>query len=157
MRLFKALDVTNLLLPGGLIALLLFLYGKSVEECIAMFDVLAKRAFAPHVFQTSLFPRIFRDGKYNIAPLEQCLDEAYGRTQKMHDCPPTKRSGTKVAVTVTTTSDATLCLFSNYNANAERAGMFNFPQQSSLSDLAQATNTSILQIQDMMSLSVMRT
>lgn len=68
---------------------------------------------------------MLRDGKYGIAPLEQCLDEAYGRTQKMHDCPPTKQSGTKVAVTATTTSDATLCLFSNYNTNAERTGTAN--------------------------------
>jgi len=110
-------------LPGGLIVLLLSLFRKSVKECITMFDALAKRTFASHVFQTSLFPRVLRDGKYDIAPLEQCLDEAYGRTQKMHDCPPTRQSGTKVAVTVTTTSDATTCLFSNYNANTKRTGM----------------------------------
>jgi len=114
---------------GGLIVLLLFRLRRTIEDSISMFESLARYAFASSLVRLfffswifNLFTSFFSDSRYRVARLEKCLDQAYGGTQKVFDYPLSGQSDTKVAVTATTTSDSTLCLFSNYNANTQRTG-----------------------------------
>lgn len=64
------------------------------------------------------------DGQYSASLLEKTLKEAFG-PGPLFGPMPLGRSGMKVAVTATTISDATLCLFSNYN------GQIDYPANSS--------------------------
>jgi hypothetical protein len=114
--------------PGGLIVLLLFLGRRSVKHCISTFDKLAKRIFVPRnhsrrSFCTrihELFTSWLADSRYDPTVLEASLEEVYGTNCRMFDVAESGPSGTKVAVTATTISDATLCIFSNYNGAATR-------------------------------------
>ncbi|KAI9644431.1 hypothetical protein NHQ30_006452 [Ciborinia camelliae] len=58
------------------------------------------------------------DGQYSASLLVTALQEAYGRGS-LFGLMPFGRSGMKVAVTANTISDATLCLFSNYNGQED--------------------------------------
>jgi hypothetical protein len=103
---------------------------KPISECISEFTTLARHAFTSRfVSNRSLCSYIAstirswaRDGKYDASPLEACLRQAYGDERKMHDYPVAGISNAKVAVTATTISDASLCIFSNYKDNKSRNG-----------------------------------
>ena len=103
---------------------------KSVQETISVFISLAAYIFASRLVKLYCFTwmfnfvaSLFRDSRYKVKHVEECYDQVYGRTEKLFDYPSSGRSGTKIAVTATTTSDSTLCIFSNYLANEERKGM----------------------------------
>ncbi|KAI9768255.1 MAG: hypothetical protein M1840_005085 [Geoglossum simile] len=112
---------------GGLIVLLLFLGGRSIKHCISTFDRLAKRIFVSRKRSRgsfcSLIPYLFTswlaDSRYDATVLQACLKETYGEDRRMFGVIE-EPSGTKVAVTATTISDATLCIFSNYNGAGMR-------------------------------------
>lgn len=56
----------------------------------------------------------FTDGRYDATFLEDVLKKTLG-SRPLFDSVASRPSGMKIAVTATTISDATLCLFSNYN------------------------------------------
>jgi len=56
----------------------------------------------------------FADGRYDAKVLENILKETFG-SHPLFGTKGQRPSGMKIAVTATTISDATLCLFSNYN------------------------------------------
>ncbi|KAI9766696.1 MAG: hypothetical protein M1840_006340 [Geoglossum simile] len=113
---------------GGLIVLLLFLGGRSIKYCISTFDRLAKpifvlrkrvrRSFCSLI--SHLFTSWLADSRYDASVLQACLKEVYGEDRRMFGIAESEPSGTKVAVTATTISDATLCIFSNYNGAGMR-------------------------------------
>jgi hypothetical protein len=85
--------------------------------------------FARHVFQKfarrSIFWKLwwffvsyFADGQYDAVLFEDALQEAF-EFCLLFDSTGSRPSGMKVAVTATTISNATLCLFSNYNGNGD--------------------------------------
>ena len=57
----------------------------------------------------------FADGQYNAANLEKTLQEAFG-SRLLFNSPKSRPSGMKIAITTATISNATLCIFSNYNS-----------------------------------------
>jgi len=68
----------------------------------------------------SFLTSFFADGRYNAEVLENILKETFG-SQPLFGTKCQRPSGMKIAVTATTISDATLCLFANYNG----AGNYN--------------------------------
>jgi hypothetical protein len=68
---------------------------------------------------------IVTDAQYSTSNIENALKEAYGKTQSIF-----QSTDIKVAVTATTTSDSTTCIFSNYNGQEplpENCGKFTLP------------------------------
>lgn len=61
------------------------------------------------------------DGCYDDAAFESLLKLIFGEKQRLFDTNSSNASGTKVAVTATTISDATPYIFSNYNGQGTRA------------------------------------
>ena len=61
------------------------------------------------------------DGCYDDVVLESLFQEIFGKNQRLFDADGFNPSGTKVAVTATTISDATPYIFSNYNGRGIRA------------------------------------
>lgn len=61
------------------------------------------------------------DGCYDDAALESLLKEIFGENQRLFDAESCGVSGTKVAVTATTISNASPYIFSNYNGCGTRA------------------------------------
>jgi hypothetical protein len=61
-----------------------------------------------------VFKSYLADGQYDAAYLENALQKAFG-CGPLFDSVELRPSGIKIAVTATTISDATLCLFTNYN------------------------------------------
>jgi hypothetical protein len=59
------------------------------------------------------------DGRYDEKDIEALLQEAFGNTRTMFDV-NNKFSGTKVAVTAASISDASCFLFTNYNSAVPR-------------------------------------
>ncbi|KAI9732137.1 MAG: hypothetical protein M1834_004233 [Cirrosporium novae-zelandiae] len=108
---------------GGLIVLGLFIQQWNISQCLRMFKALATSYFGKmRKSNHSLFGHIrqlircwLSDGFYDAEALEQALKESFGVKHRMFDCTHGTISGTKVAVTATSISDASLCLFSNYN------------------------------------------
>lgn len=85
--------------------------------------------FATRVFQKfarrSIFAKLwwffisyFTDGQYDAILLEDALQEAFG-FRLLFGSTGLQTSGMKIAVTATTISNATLCLFSNYSGNGD--------------------------------------
>lgn len=52
--------------------------------------------------------------------LKDCLQETYGATKRLFGSRDSPLSGAKVAVTATTVSSSSLCIFSNYNGMGKR-------------------------------------
>ncbi|KFY69541.1 hypothetical protein V496_00161 [Pseudogymnoascus sp. VKM F-4515 (FW-2607)] len=85
--------------------------------------------FATHVFQKfrrrSIFAKLwwffisyFTDSQYDADLLEDALQEVVG-FRLLFGPTGSRTSGMKIAITATTISNATLCLFSNYSVNAD--------------------------------------
>ncbi|KAI9799077.1 MAG: hypothetical protein M1833_004271 [Piccolia ochrophora] len=125
-RLQDLVDIAVGTSSGGLIVLALFLNDWDIGRCSTMFEDLSRRFFhrrrvfgiKPFSYLREFFYRWLSDGKYNAAALEETLKEIFGDARKMFDS--THLSGTKVAVTATTISNATPFIFSNYNGTGER-------------------------------------
>lgn len=58
----------------------------------------------------------FADGRYNATIVEKTLKSTLG-SRPLFASTGSRPSGMKIAVTATTISDATLCIFSNYNGS----------------------------------------
>jgi hypothetical protein len=92
------------------------------KKCLKFFQKFARRIFSskPSVGQSllakirRLFVTYFADGQYNAANLEKTLQEAFG-SRILFNSPKSRPSGMKIAITTATISNATLCIFSNYN------------------------------------------
>ena len=70
------------------------------------------------------FASYLADGQYDATFLEETLQNAYGNGP-LFDSVHLRPSGMKLAVTATTISDATLCLFTNYNGYSAGAEGFS--------------------------------
>ena len=111
--------VASLILIGALIILAMFRMNWNVTYCTDLFDRLARQLFPRRNRSICAQIRDFlacylRDSRYDATPLELNLKDVFGHDPLfgvVKDCP----SGTKIGVTTTTISDATLCLFTNYN------------------------------------------
>ncbi|KAK5163302.1 hypothetical protein LTR04_002627 [Oleoguttula sp. CCFEE 6159] len=113
---------------GGLIVLILFLYRWDATRCSETFELIVKQFFSSRQgAAASLLSRLrgyfkcwISDGCYDTAALESCLKGVFGPSRRMFDAPMSGPSGTKVAVTATSISDASPFLFSNYNSPGTR-------------------------------------
>ncbi|MCJ1473164.1 hypothetical protein MMC13_001815 [Lambiella insularis] len=112
---------------GGLIVLSLFLQCWNVPRCINLFDKLVKEFFQQQKQATPGFLNRCRyilrcwlsDGYYSVEALEKCLQDTFGMHRRMFDSLDVV-SGTKVAVTASTISNASCYVFSNYNGLGRR-------------------------------------
>ncbi|KAH7016629.1 acyl transferase/acyl hydrolase/lysophospholipase [Macrophomina phaseolina] len=142
LELFKALDAVRDLpysihddfdlavgtSTGGLIVLLLFLERRSPDQCLALFELLAKRVFPPDTSNGFSFYRKIMEsltaflgsGKYDATVLEACLEEVYGKDRRLFASPPSGISGTRVAITSVSAQSGDLLLFTNYNGNSRQ-------------------------------------
>ncbi|KAM3064705.1 hypothetical protein ACMFMF_011797 [Clarireedia jacksonii] len=107
---------------GGLIILAMFARYWDIQKCLRFFQTFAKRVF-PSKFGSKLsmlgkakrfITSYLADGQYDATFLEKTLRQAFGLGPLFGSTSPNV-SGMKIAVTATTISDATLCLFCNYN------------------------------------------
>ena len=101
-----------------------------------MFDALFKDFFNKHSQDTHNLVACVRkyvkcwlsDGHYDSDDLESYLRDTFGRQKRMFGHSPGIVSGTKVAVTATSTSDAYSYLFANYNSKGRNTqGRFKSP------------------------------
>ncbi|KAI9727191.1 MAG: hypothetical protein M1834_008499 [Cirrosporium novae-zelandiae] len=113
---------------GGLLVLKLFIQNSSVESCKSDFNKFAKRVFFQNFgWDRTFFGRFNRfvisllsDSHYDPIIMERCLQENFGTNRRLFGVMTSKPSGTKVAVTATTITNAKLCLFTNYNGTGNR-------------------------------------
>ena len=90
--------------------------------CLDFFKKFARRIFPSKAgmkcsiwaFTRRFFASYLADGQYDAVVLEETLREAF-RSRPLFDSVKLRPSSMKIAVTATTISDASLCLFSNYN------------------------------------------
>ena len=113
---------------GGLIVLITFLYHWSPERRSAVFDSVARKVFTQQrTSSTGVLAKIQRglkcwmsDGRYDEKTIAACLKDVFGETMTMFT---SGQSGTKLAITATSISDAKCFIFTNYNTGP--AGHFN--------------------------------
>ena len=113
-------------ISGALVVLTMFHMNWSVKHCITVFDNLARQLFPKHKHGWLLCGCVceflvcyLADSCYNAVPLELNLKEVFGTCLlfgniKSH---PSRR---KIGITTTTISNATLCLFTNYNGTGHQ-------------------------------------
>jgi hypothetical protein len=118
---------------GGLIILALFAKYWGTRRCLEFFHYFAKRIFPSDRTGGSVFSKLRRffasylaDGQYDATFLESTLQETFSGGP-LFDCVHLRSSGMKLAVTATTISDATLCLFTNYNGCTASPEAFSKP------------------------------
>ncbi|KAK7928494.1 hypothetical protein PG985_005492 [Apiospora marii] len=113
---------------GAITAAALWINGWSPSECIASFENLAKVAFQRRwwwprlpillpIFK--LLATLVLDGQYSSKPLEAVLLQVFGE-KSIQACSPATELGAKVGITVTTTQDASACIFTTYNGVGQR-------------------------------------
>ncbi|KAK8054768.1 hypothetical protein PG994_009835 [Apiospora phragmitis] len=113
---------------GAITAAALWINGWSPGECIASFENLAKVAFEPRwwwprlpillpIFK--LLATLVLDSQYLSKPLEAVLLQVFGE-KSIQACSPATELGAKVGITVTTTQDASACIFTTYNGVGQR-------------------------------------
>ena len=110
---------------GALIGLDLCHRRSSVEQCVQRFSSLAHRVFPPRQSPT-ISPCAwlrealywwFADSRYDGFALEDTLKEVFGTNRRLFDVKVPNISNVKLGITATTTTDASLCVFTNYNGN----------------------------------------
>ena len=113
---------------GAITAAALWINGWSPSKCIASFENLAKVAFQPRwwwprlpillpIFK--LLATLVLDSQYSSKPLEAVLLQVFGE-KSIQACSPATELGAKVGITVTTTQDASACIFTTYNGVGQR-------------------------------------
>jgi hypothetical protein len=110
-------------ISGGLEVLFLFAKGWDVSIALSTFRRLADRCFTQTLtgrFSSlarfgSYIRCILRDSLYKAEALEEILKECFGQNLRMFDYPDTGISQVKLAVTTTTTSNASTRLLTSYN------------------------------------------
>ena len=108
---------------GGLIVMGLFMKRWDVKTCIKLFNTLVRDFFSLHSTKgRSIIHKLRKylrcwlsDCYYDAKHLEQSLKNVFGEHSRMFDWHGAEASGSKVAVTATTISDAFTYVFSNYN------------------------------------------
>jgi hypothetical protein len=108
-------------IEGGIIALALGRKGLSVEDCIDLFEQLAKQAFELHVssYFRAILISLFTDGIYPARNLEGALQEVFGSDKSILDCSSATAMGTKIGVIASTMKPEPF-LFTNYNGLGDR-------------------------------------
>jgi hypothetical protein len=121
---------------GGIIALGLFILRWDVLKCSKTFETLARRIFAKRRPMTSWWSKVktavrcwVSDGAYDPLVMETCLKEAFGVMRRVFDAFPGVPSGTRVAVTTASISNASTFIFANYNGSSTRNGSAGPPTQ----------------------------
>ena len=115
---------------GGLVALSLFINRQDVEKSAENFKSLTRRVFGQgQKPDQSIADKIRRflqcwasDGFYDTEAVEDALKEYFGTESRMFGYRPLTSSGSKVAVTATTTDDSSAYIIANYNGEGERKG-----------------------------------
>ncbi len=115
---------SHLQLPGGLIALCMFLQNRSVAESKQQFVTMTRRVFRHNgdslLKQVIKFSkRLFGDGAYDVTEFEACLKKTFGEYTRVFDHRK-HANGVKVLVTASSISNGETFLFSNYNGKAKR-------------------------------------
>lgn len=113
---------------GGLIVLSLFINRQDVEKSTKHFKSLTRRVFGQgRKPGQSIADKIRRsvkcwasDGFYDTEAVEGALKEYFGTELRMFGYRPLTSSGSKVAVTATTTDDSSAYIIANYNGEGER-------------------------------------
>ncbi len=130
MRKVHAESEVPLTCSGGLILQGLYFNSWSVDECTGHFQDFARLAFRRRrfcglpAFTSPLLQRaqdilysMTTGSRYGSSGVEKAMKEAFGEKKSFFEC---SSSGTKVAVTATTTNDSTTCLMTNYNGPKHR-------------------------------------
>lgn len=106
--------------------MLSFLRGCSPERCCETFDKIVKQFFSSGRRPTTTVSKFrsyvkwwLNDAKYNSTSLETHLKDVFGAESRVFGRPVEGISGTKVAVTATSISDASTFLLANYNTLPE--------------------------------------
>lgn len=115
--------------PGCLSILALFVNGWSVDVCANTFETLAKEAFKPrgvlHVLILSHIQRLvvwyLSDSLYSAENLEAALKKTFTSDKSIFDCSYATGIGAKLGFPVTTVSETSSCIFTNYNGVGTRA------------------------------------
>ncbi|OBT48514.1 hypothetical protein VE00_01410 [Pseudogymnoascus sp. WSF 3629] len=108
---------------GGIIALALSHKGLSVEDCMDLFERLAKRAFELHYISyfRAILVSLFTDGIYPARNIERALRDVFGSNETILDCSSATAMGTKIGVVASTMKPEPF-LFTNYNGLGDRKG-----------------------------------
>jgi len=106
----------------------LFTKQWDVRDCLVTFRLLITRFFSSTFLQS--FPAlarlrtyvrcITRDSCYRADLLDASLKESFGERKRMFDLPDSGVSQHKLAVTTTTTSNASTRLITNYNGTSQK-------------------------------------
>ncbi|OBT56258.1 hypothetical protein VE04_05114 [Pseudogymnoascus sp. 24MN13] len=108
---------------GGIIALALSQKGLSVEDCMDLFERLAKRAFELHhiSYIRAILVSLFTNGIYPARNIERALRDVFGSNETILDCSSATAMGTKIGVVASTMKPEPF-LFTNYNGLGDRKG-----------------------------------
>jgi patatin-like phospholipase/acyl hydrolase len=113
---------------GGLIALGLASKDWTVEQCIYHFTELCEKAFTRRVGINipgmSMIIESLHHSKYETAPLQQALQQAFSKDDFLFGGPRMTNHRTKVAVTAT--NSGTVSVLANYNRNCVDKRKFPF-------------------------------
>jgi hypothetical protein len=106
---------------GGIIALALGRKGLLVQDCIDLFERLAKKAFQLHLYSyfRAILISLFTDGIYPARNLEAALQEVFGSDKSILDCSSATAMGTKIGIVASTMKPEPF-LFTNYNGLGDR-------------------------------------
>lgn len=104
---------------GGLIALGLASKDWTVEQCIYHFTELCEKAFTRrlgiNIPGMSMIIESLHQSKYETAPLQQALQQAFSKDDYLFGGPRMTNHRTKVAVTAT--NSGSVSVLANYNRN----------------------------------------
>jgi hypothetical protein len=97
--------------------------GLSVEDCMDLFERLAKRAFELHYISyiRAILVSLFTNGIYPARNIERALRDVFGSNETILDCSSATAMGTKIGVVASTMKPEPF-LFTNYNGLGDRKG-----------------------------------
>ncbi|KFY32250.1 hypothetical protein V493_00383 [Pseudogymnoascus sp. VKM F-4281 (FW-2241)] len=102
----------------------LFIMHWDTKTCLRFWDKFATRVFEKITLRSTIakcwwyVASYFADGLYDAVLLEEALQEKF-KSRRLFGSTGSRPSGMKIAITATTISNATLCLFTNYNGSSD--------------------------------------
>ena len=90
----------------------------SVEDCIALYERVAKQAFELHLSYLAILISLFTDGIYPAQNLDAALQEVFG-DKTILDCSSATTMGIKIGIVASTMKPQPF-LFTNYNGLGDR-------------------------------------
>jgi hypothetical protein len=115
--------ILPMLIPftGGIIALALSRKGFSVEDCIDLYERLAKQAFELHLssYLQAILISLFTNRIYPARNLEAPLQEVFSIDEGILECSIATAMGTKIGIVASTMKPEPF-LFTNYNGLGHR-------------------------------------